>query len=74
MQDIMKEKEKSNYMSTRSNDHHLFKTCPSDKFTNRSFAQRTAQIWNVAPKTIKEAKSLSSAKSAIRTFVKNLPI
>ena len=74
MQDIMKEKEKSNYMSTRSNDHHLFKTCPSDKFTNRSFAQRTAQIWNVAPKTIKEARSLSSAKSAIRTFVKNLPI
>ena len=61
-------------MYTRSNNHTQLKTGIKDKYTNGSFSQRTAEIWNLAPNAVKEAKKLSQAKTAIRTFVQSLPI
>ena len=67
-------KEKSSHMKTRSNNQTTFKSGQHDKFTNGSFMQRTAEIWNQAPKGVKEATELPQAKRAIRTFVKTLPL
>ena len=52
----------------------LLKAGQRDKFTNGSFKDRTTEIWNVAPKEVKDAIELPQAKKAIRTFVKTLPI
>ena len=72
--DMLIRKEKSSHMKTRSNNQTTFKSGQHDKFTNGSFMQRTAEIWNQAPKGVKEATELPQAKRAIRTFVKTLPI
>ena len=74
MRDILRIKEKSKYMSTRSDDHTLLEKGMNDKFTNGSFVHLTAKAWNCAPKNVKEATTLSLAKKAIRDFVKTLPI
>ena len=72
--DMLIRKEKSSHMKTRSNNQTTFKSGQHDKFTNGSFMQRTAEIWNQAPKGVKEATELPQAKRAIRTFVKTLPL
>ena len=72
--DILVRKEKSNHMNTRSNNQTTFKLSQRDKFTNASFAQRTAEIWNQAPNGVKAATELPQAKRAIRTFVHTLPL
>ena len=72
--DMLIRKEKSSHMNTRSNKQTTFKSGQHDKFTNGSFMQRTAEIWNQAPKGVKEATELPQAKRAIRTFVKTLPL
>ena len=44
------------------------------KTTQNSFVRDTGHVWNQAPKEIKETKTLSSAKAAIRKYCKSLPI
>ena len=72
--EVLRLKKKSEHMCTRSNKQDLFETSQPNKFANASFAQKTSQIWNECPKSVKEAKSLTLAKKAIRQFVKTLPI
>ena len=42
--------------------------------SERSFIHDAMHIWNKAPSNIKECKSYSSAKKAIKMYVLNLPI
>ena len=44
------------------------------KSTLASFSRDTGRLWNQAPKTIKEAKTVYAAKSEIRKYCKTLPI
>ena len=74
MQDLLKRREKSGHISTRWNEQNLFQTSQDDRFSNGSFVQKTTKIWNISPKSVKEAKTLTEAKRAIRLFVKSLPI
>ena len=60
-------------MSTRYNEQNIFETGKPNKFTNGSFVQKTSQIWNEAPRNVKDAKTLREAKKAIRQVVKSLP-
>ena len=39
----------------------------------KTFLNDAAHVWNVTPESIKSAKSLYSAKKAIKTFVQTLP-
>ena len=73
MKDILHVKNKSRH-GLRSNEETLFESVKEDKFANGSFLQRTTQIWNMAPKNIKEATTIYQAKSAIRNYVKMLPV
>ena len=73
MKDILHMKNKSRH-GLRSNEETLFESVTEDKFANGSFLQRTTQIWNMAPKNIKEATTIYQAKSAIRNYVKMLPV
>ena len=40
----------------------------------QSFFNDAAVLWNLAPKQIKECKSIGTVKKCIKTFVKTLPI
>ena len=44
------------------------------KTTQASFARDAGRVWNRAPKEIKEAKSLTAAKTQIRKYCKSIPI
>ena len=72
MQDLLHEKSKSN-RGLRSDEQTLFEPKTEDKFANGSFLQKTTQIWNVAPKNIKESTTIHQARNAIRQYVKTLP-
>ena len=61
-------------MSTRYNEQSLLETSQPNRFTNGSFAQKTSQIWNESPKSVKEAITFGDARKAIRQFVKTLPL
>ena len=73
LKDILRVKNKST-RGLRSNEQTLFESVTEDKFANGSFLQRTTQIWNMAPRNIKEATTIYQAKSAIRNYVKMLPV
>ena len=40
----------------------------------KSFTRDAGKLWNAAPKEIKEAKSLTAAKTQIRKYCKSIPI
>ena len=44
------------------------------KSTLASFTRDTGHLWNLAPKTTKEAKAVTMAKKEIKKFCKSLPI
>ena len=48
-------------------EHGLTERC------KKTFLNDAAHVWNDAPETIKNSKSLYMAKKAIKTFVKTLP-
>ena len=39
-----------------------------------SFAREAGRVWNTAPNTIKDAKTISAAKKAILEYCKTLPV
>ena len=73
MSEILTKKNKLQY-STRSNDQTFLQSGMENRFSSASFRKKTAQIWNEAPREVKEAKTITQAKKAIRTFVQRLPI
>ena len=66
-------KKRAQYTATRSNDTTLLELGPPDKFANCRFAHKTAQLWNEAPKEIKNETKLTTARSLIREFCLTLP-
>ena len=61
-------------MATRA-DHHGRLIEPGHcKKTMQSFVGDAPRVWNKAPMSIKEAKSIGCAKKAIKSFCKTIPI
>ena len=44
------------------------------KIAQDSFTRDAGKLWNSAPNSIREAKSISGAKKAIKEYCKTLPI
>ena len=44
------------------------------KLQMQSFINHAARIWNLAPASIKDCKSIGTVKYCIKSFVKTLPI
>ena len=65
MTDLLHVKPKNRHMGTRSDDETLLEQGKAHKFANGSFGQRTAQIWNAAPRDVKDASTLYTAKKTI---------
>ena len=74
MQDILHVKKRNQHMSTRSSEQILLEPGQGNKFVRGSFVQKTAQIWNLAPRKVKESTTIFQAKKAIREFVTTLPL
>ena len=70
--DILKVKE--SLRNTRSGNNIVFNSSQANKFSGGSFMHRTATLWNQAPKSIKESKTLAKAKEEIRKYARTLPI
>ena len=72
LKDTLNPRPRGSY-NTRNNQVTNFHHSEDGRFT--SFANKTAKIWNKAPKDIKEAITLSQAKIRIRDFVNSeIPI
>ena len=70
--DILKVKE--SLRNTRSGNNIVFNLSQANKFSGGSFMHRTATLWNQAPKSIKDSKTLAKAKEEIRKYARTLPI
>ena len=74
MRDILTIKEKSSYMSTRSNDTVMLEQGGINKFSNARFVNMTAKIWNECAREIKEETQFDKAKHLIKEYCKSLPL
>ena len=74
MKDVLNIKEKSQHMSTRSNDTTMLVQGQNNKFSNHRFSYMTSKIWNECPKEIKEETKFERAKILIKEYCKSLPI
>ena len=59
---------------TRPHIRRLWKEDGKTTTAKESFSRSTAKLWNQAPQSLKESKSLTTAKKAIREYCKTLPI
>ena len=58
----------------RPDSVRLWKEDGKSSTARESFSRNTAKIWNQAPKTIKEAKTLNAAKKSVIEYCKTLPV
>ena len=65
---------KENVRSTRSGGNSRLLQSGSSNMCSKTFINDAVRIWNQAPVFIKDAKSIYSAKKAIKEFVLTLPI
>ena len=74
LKDILKLRHKGSY-NTRSSQVDFLDTGVEDMYGSAGFVNQTAKLWNKSPNSIKEAQTLSLAKSEIRKFViEKIPI
>ena len=69
MKDVLKLRHKGSY-NTRSNQVNYLEAGVEDVYGSAGFVKTTAKLWNKSPNSVKEAPSISSAKTEIRRFVK----
>ena len=74
LKDILKLRHEGSY-NTRSSQVDFLDTGVEDMYGSAGFVNQTAKLWNKSPNSIKEAQTLSLAKSEIRKFViEKIPI
>ena len=61
-------------IQSRNENRIKLKSGFKSRLRENSFHYPSVQIWNAAPQTITHAKSESTARKAIRDFVKTLPV
>ena len=71
---IIKERKKRRLRTGQTTSMRDMEEGGKYKNSQASFARDTGQIWNQAPKAIKEAKTLSAAKKEIKKYCITLPI
>ena len=59
--------------TTRAANQNRIKLGLNSKIRESSFLYPSAKLWNMAPRSVVEATNETSAKRAIRDFVKKLP-
>ena len=59
---------------TRSSNNVTLKENKHSCYTSTSFLNDAAKLWNLTPLSLRECKSIYSAKKQIRTFVTSLPL
>ena len=63
-----------NVRASRSRTAEILPTQGFSNLTKNTFINDGIKAWNLAPKNVKECTTYSSAKLAIKKFVKTLPI
>ena len=63
-----------NNRSVRQNTTRQWKQDGKTTMAKESFTRSAAIIWNQAPGSIKDAKTLNAAKKAIQQYCQTLPI
>ena len=58
----------------RSSNNLTLKESKHSSYTSTSFIHDAAKLWNLTPVSLRECKSIYSAKKLIRAFVLTLPI
>ena len=61
-------------INTRRNDEKVYKEKGTAKLQMDSFVGDATRLWNRAPRGIKNAKTMISAKKEIKLYCKSLPI
>ncbi len=61
-------------MATRADHQGRLIEVGHSKITTQSFVGDASRVWNKAPLKIKEAKTIGSAKNAIKAYCKTIPI
>ncbi len=61
-------------MATRADHQGRLIEVGHSKITTQSFVGDASRVWNKAPSKIKEAKTIGSAKNAIKAYCKTIPI
>ena len=59
---------------TRANAANNIPETAKSKLTQSSFNKDAKKLWNKAPQNIKMCHSIQTAKKAIKSFVKSLPL
>ena len=60
--------------NSRNTDRIRLKSGFKSRLRETSFQYPSVQVWNAAPKAVTHARTESQARTAIRNFVKTLPI
>ena len=71
---LLKSKENRSDREVRMGTRRQFEESAKMRVSKASFTYDAAKLWNQAPQTIKDSKSLISAKKAIKNYCKSLPI
>lgn len=71
---LIKTKEISSMREVRGGTRRQFEETARLKVSKMSFVYDAAKLWNNAPQTIKECKTLLSAKREIKNYCRTLPI
>ena len=62
------------YKITRSQGSHHLVQHVMNELSSRTFFNDETRVWNQAPKVVKMAETIYSAKQEIKKFVRMLPI
>ena len=63
-----------NTRELRPTSIRLWKEDGKTSTARESFLRNTAKIWNQAPSSIKEAKTMAIAKKLVKNYCKTLPV
>ena len=61
-------------MTTRGSSKYNLRPVFKNKQFNESFLPQAIKIWNIAPATFKETKSISAAKKIVKGFAATFPL
>ena len=71
---LVKSTETMSNREVRHGTRRQFVECAKKRVSKASFVFDAAKLWNQAPQAIKDCKTLRSAKNAIKSYCKTLPI
>ena len=74
MQETLHIKQRNTHITTRSDDFPVLEKGAVNRFSNARFVNKTAEIWNLCPKEIKQEQKFERAKVLIKEYCKTMPV